>query len=431
MRLVLLVVVTCLCAVGCDAPPPVTSSGIGRTPVPVQTVVLQEEKVARTTTQPASVLPYFEARIRPKVTGYAETPNVDVGDFVEAGATLLTISIPEYDKQQEILAARLERAKAEETRASAGVELAKAGVTSAEAKLHQAQAEAQKSNAVLAALDAEFTRANDLVQRQSLEPRLLDEVRKRRDGEIANRTAAESAVASAEAEVTVAMAQHTSAQADLTAAQADTSIAQKQVEEMEVLVGYRTLKAAFDGVVTQRTVNPGDLVRDNGEGQPLFVLSQVSKLRIQVHVPERDAPFVTRGDQLALTLPGFPGEEFTTTVLRVAQNLDAATRTMLVEAELENPEGKLLPGMFGQAVIKLTDNAVAHMLPSRAVRFDANGQAFVYVISSDDKVTKTSVKTGRDTGVSIEIVEGLTAGTVVVDHHLKRFQDGEEIHRLN
>ncbi len=402
--------------------------------VPVKTVVVAEEDVRRTSTQPATVHAYYRAEVRAKVSGYVEKIAADIGDVVEKGDTLAEIDVPEMEKQQQIIEARLARAKAEETRAEAGIALASANVESANAGLVQAQSEFERAEASLAAAEAEFSRTQDLVQRQSLQNRVLDEVRKKRDSELANRNAVNSAIDSARADVTVAKAKRTSAEADLKAAQAETKIAEKQLEEIKVLIGYATLKAPFAGLVTRRTIDPGDLVRESnevGEGEPLFVVSQVDPVRVRVPIPEVDAASVSRGDTMTLRFPSFSGEEpLTAEVTRLAGDLDPNTRTMLVEAELENTDGKLLPGMFGEATITLSTKVAANMLPARAVRFQESGQPYVYVVGDDETVTIQDVVTGIDNGHSIEILSGVEPGQVVIDAHLKRFTDGQTVRRL-
>ena len=375
--------------------------------VPVKTVAVAEEDVRRTSTQPATIHAYYRAEVRAKVSGYVGKIAADIGDVVEKGDTLAEIDVPEMEKQQQIIEARLARAQAEETRAEAGIALATANVESADAKLVQAQSEFERAEASLAAVEAEFSRTEDLVQRQSLQNRVLDEVRKKRDSELANRNAVNSAIDSARADVTVAKAKRTSAEADLKAAQAETKIAEKQLEEIKVLIDYATLKAPFAGLVTHRAIDPGDLVREAnevGEGEPLFVVSHVDPVRVRVPIPEVDAALVSRGDAITLRFPSFPGEEpITAEVTRLAGDLDPNTRTMLVEAELENTEGKLLPGMFGEATITLSTKVAANMLPARAVRFQESGQPYVYVVSDDETVTVQEVVTGMDNGHSIEI----------------------------
>lgn len=403
--------------------------------VPVRTVAVQTTDVPRTTTQPATVHAYYEAQIRSRAAGYVKTLNVDVGDVVAQGDVLLELDIPELEKREEMLNARLQRLEAEERRDQAGVDLAKANVNSAQALLEQSRSELVHAEAVLAASEAEYRRIADLVERQSLERRLLDEATKKRDSDRASKSAAESAIVSAQADVAVAEASLAAAQADLSIAQAETAVARKELEELQVRIGFATLTAPFPGVITMRAVDPGDLVREMSDGgaerqAPLFVLSQLDPVRIHVQVPEAQAAFVNRGDTLTLTLPSFPGESRTASVTRTAQSLDPSTRTMLVEAELANPDGKLLPGMFGQATIEMETKVAALMLPARAVRFDESGEAFVYVVDEQETVSVVDVTTGYDDGHRIEIRAGLESDQTVIDSHLQRFTDGQKVSRI-
>ncbi len=346
-----------LLACGCSVNVPVAKESESGRVVRVKTVSVVAEEVERTTTQPATIYAFYRAEIRANASGYINQVAADIGDYVKAGDTLAIIDVPEMEKQRLVIEARIARYEAEEKRAEAGVNLATAQVGSAEAKLAQAKSEMSRVEASLAAMEAEFGRTQDLVQRQSLESRMLDEARMRRDSELASKEAMASAINSAEADVRVAEAQKASAEADLLAAEAETLIASRQLDEMDVLLAYATLKAPFDGLITHRSVNPGDLVRSGsevGHGEPLFVISQLDRVRIHIPVPEADAALVRPGDSITLTFPSFPSEEsIAATVTRVTGDLDPSTRTMLVEAELPNPERKLLPGMFGQATITL------------------------------------------------------------------------------
>ncbi len=402
-------------------------------PIAVRTVAVVDQQQEHATTQPATVHAYYRAEIEAKVSGYVKELNVDIGDVVQAGDTLAVIDVPEMQQQREIIKARTTFYQAQEAQAQAGVQLAAANVESAEAKLAQSEAEATSVDAALAAAEAEFSRTSDLVDRQSLQPRVLDEVRKKRDSALAMKNAVESAVVSARADVTVAKAKQTSAQASLEAARAETEIARQQLAELDVLVDYATLKAPFAGMVTARTIDPGDLVRvGDTANRALLVISQVDKLRVHIPVPEVEAPHVDRGDVVTLTFPSFPADqEIKATVTRVAGSLDPSTRTMLVEAEIPNPDAKLLPGMFGQAHIELATQVAANMLPARAVRYDESGAAYVYLVQEDDVVEVVAVTTGIDDGRSIEILSGLGPGQKVIDAHLKRFTSGQQVRTLN
>lgn len=399
--------------------------------VRVKTVAVAATDVRRTSDQPATVHAYHRAEIRSRATGYVGEVKADIGDYVEAGATLAVILVPEMTKQRDIIAARIHRLKMEEQRAGAGVTLAVAGVKSAKAQLAAAKSKMSQVEASVVASQAEFDRTEDLVKRGSLQQRMLDEVRMKRDSQLAGRDATQSAIESAQAGVTVAEAQLTAAGADVRAAAAETEIALRQLEELEVLMDYAVIKAPFAGVVTQRSVEPGNLVRKEGEvgsQSPLFVVSQVDKLRVRIAVPEADASLVNVGDTISIAFPSFDAEPpMEATVTRRSGNLDPSTRTMLVEADVPNPDGKLIPGMFGSATINLATKVAARTLPSRAIRFDDKGNAYVYVVGDGETVSIAAITTGVDDGNQIEVVSGVDVGQLVIGPHLKRFTDGQQV----
>lgn len=399
--------------------------------VPVKTVAVVSEEIPQTTVQPASVHAYYRVEMRANTSGFVKKLNTDIGELVKAGDVLAEIDVPEMQMQLEVMEARIQRLAAEEQQAEAMIELAEAAAGSATAKVAEAESMVAGSEASVAAAEAEFSRTEDMVGRGSLQGRVLDEVRKKLDSESANQKAVESATESAKANVSVAKAKKRSAEADLKAAKAATEIAKRQLEELEVLIDYATLKAPFDGLVTARNIEPGDLVRSGsevGSGKPLFVVSQIDKVRVRIPVPESDAAMVNPGDAITLTFPSFKDEPpMNATVTRISGSLDPSTRTMMVEAEIPNPDRKLMPGMFGQALIKMETTMAANVLPARAIRFDESGRAYVYVVGDDDVVSVADVATGLDDGNSIEVLSGVEPGQRVIDSHLKRFTDGQKV----
>ena len=428
---VTLVVMAVIAAISGCTPAATSSDSIDNKtkPVAVRVVSVAATEVQMTTVQPATVHPYYSAEIRSKVSGYVASINADIGDFMKAGQTLATLDVPELVMQRDVFSAGLDRARAEETQADANIELAAADVDAAKAKAEQTKSQTQSAEATLAGMQAEYDRTKDMVDRQSLQPRMLDEATMKRDSAKAELSAASSAITAAQADVTVAQAKQSAAKAALAAAKADTEVAAKQLAELDVMIDFATLKAPFDGVVTTRDIDLGDLV-DNAtstiQGNPLFVLHQIDKVRVHVPVPESDAAMVSRGDAITLTFPSFVDDTIQAAVTRVTQSLDPQTRTMMVEAEIENPDGKLIPGMFGQATIKLGIQVAANMLPARSVRFDGQGNAFVYVVGKDETVEVVSIQTGIDDGRSIEVV-GIDAGVRVVDANLTRLTGGQKV----
>ncbi|MCA9062788.1 MAG: efflux RND transporter periplasmic adaptor subunit [Planctomycetaceae bacterium] len=423
---------------GCGGGPATGQSSAGEpaktevstSPVTVRTVSVVQEETQPTTTQPATVHADLSARIQSRVAGYISEVLVDIGDPVEQGAILAKVAVPDLERQHDRLAAELAYEKANAQRLAAGIEIAGAEVQSKVADLAAAKAELGRSEAAIAALDAEFIRTRDLIGRQSLESRMLDEVRQRRDAELAGRDAANAAIQASEAAVKVAEARLVAAKADLTAAEAQVQVAETQIEELNVQISFADLRAPFAGIVTERSIDPGDLVKESmsGGAGALLEISRVSQVRIRVPLPEHPAAQVRPGDAVSITFPSFPEEPpIDARVARTSGKLDPSTRTMMIEADVPNPAGKLMPGMFGQATVKLGDRAVAQFLPARAVRFDAKGNAFVYRLDAGNSVEVVSVQVGTDTGASIQVTAGLTVGDVVVDAHLKRLANGQKV----
>jgi HlyD family secretion protein len=397
----------------------------------VQLVEPEVITLQRTTTQPVSVAAYHEAEIGAKVSGYVAELNVDIGDEVRKGDVLAVLDVPEMQDEIAEQQAVIRRQKAEEKQATAALALASANVEAAEAALAQAQAEIQQADADLKAEQAEFERIRQLVERKSVEARMEDEGRQRLESAQATRFAVEAAVNSARANVTVAEAKRDAAQADVERAQAETVVSDRQLMRMETMLRYASLTAPFDGVVMARTVDLGDLVSNwqaaSGQQVPLFRLGQLNRVRVQVAVPENDSPWMNVGDEVLVRFSSLRGQSYRGTVSRMTRALDESTRTMLAEIDLDNPEDRILPGMYGEATIVLDEQSEAIVLPAGAVRFDAEGKAYVYTVDQAGTVQVVEVTTGVDDGHRIEIVSGLSPTDRVVGGMLDRLTAGQKV----
>ena len=421
------------CVSGCRLAADAAGKQHATTPlVQVNVLAPTQTTMERTTTQPATVHAYYEARIFAKASGYLTELRVDIGDVVKEGELLAAISIPETDRHREAQLATIRRLEADERRAASQLAVAQANIASFAAKRDKAKAEVSALEAGLAAALVELNRVTDLVNQRAVAERLLDEARKKHDAAAAAKAASDAAVASAEAELNLGKSQSDAAQADLDVAKAMTDVARKELEKLDELIKYARLTAPFDGVVTHRNIDLGDLVRNaqtgaGDSGQALFVISKIDKVRIRVPVPERDAPLATVGDSASISLPALRGEAIPGEIARVAGVLEEGTRTMLIEIDLPNPDGKLLPGMFGQATITLAAPGNTVTLPANAVRFDEHGQGYVYVVDDSDQVAIAEVETGLDSGEHIEITAGLQGDERVVGPHLRRLKAGQTV----
>lgn len=398
----------------------------------VPTIPVHTQTVERTSTQPATVHAFHEAHSFAKASGYVAKLNVDIGSRVNAGDILAVIEVPEMLAQVRREEASLVRLSAGVGQAEAQVAVAKASLIAADSKRQQAVADEQRADAQLKADEAEHARVADLVKQRAVADRLLDEATNRLEAARAAKSAVTATTAAATAQVEVAKAQQAAAEADLLAAKADVEVGKMRLEELQSLMSYAELRSPFDGVVVERRVELGDLVRNSQNTattpQPLFVISQLDKVRVRVAVPERDAPLVNVGDPASITLQALPGETFSGAVTRLAGGLEESTRTMLVEIDLPNENGKLIPGMFGQATILLDARADQVALPASAVRYDERGRSYVYVVDKDETIQVVAVATGVDDGVQIEITSGLTGRERVVGPLLHRLSAGQKVH---
>jgi len=189
-------------------------------------------------------------------------------------------------------------------------------------------------------------------------------------------------------------------------ARANLAAAQANVERLKQLEGFKRVLAPFDGVITKRNVDTGDLIdAGGGAGRALFVLAQTDPLRVYVNVPQSYAQLVKVGQQVVVTQTELRGSGFKGEISRTAASIDAATRTMQVEITLPNSEGILLPGAFVQVALPLQPSGVT-TIPTNALMIRAEGPR-VAAVGADSKVHLRVVRVGRNYGEAIEVLDGV------------------------
>src|SRR6266404_1482726 len=188
------------------------------------------------------------------------------------------------------------------------------------------------------------------------------------------------------------------------------------VRRLEQLQSFEKIYAPFDGIVTARSTDIGSLIDAGASTQPreLFHIAAIQKLRLYVSVPEVYSRAARSGAPATLTLDEFPGQTFHGTLVRNANSIDIASRTLLVEVDVDNPTGQLLPGAYVFVHLKLPDQTRSVTIPSNTLIFRKEGLQVGLV--RDGKADLVPVKIGRDYGNSVEIVSGLQAtDNVIVD----------------
>jgi membrane fusion protein (multidrug efflux system) len=208
----------------------------------------------------------------------------------------------------------------------------------------------------------------------------------------------------------------------------DTAIAEEAEAEAEM--AYATIQAPFDGIVTARAIDPGDMVfqasSPKGSGQPLLRVAKLDTIRVKTYVPERDSTWADVGDAAVVAFDALPGTTFAGKVARLSGVLDPGTRTMLVEIDLPNPNGRIRPGFYGRTQITLERREQALALPTSAVR-DDGGNAYVYVVAPDGTAKRTAVTLGLQDAGFVEIESGLAGGERVIAGAVTGLSDGAAV----
>jgi RND family efflux transporter MFP subunit len=203
------------------------------------------------------------------------------------------------------------------------------------------------------------------------------------------------------------------AKSDLAARKAAADAAAFNVRRLEELQSFEKIYAPFDGVITVRNIDVGNLI-DAGANAPkeLFHLASINKLRVYVAIPEVYSQAANDGAVTTLTLDEFPNRTFKGTIVRNANAFDAASRTLNTEVDVDNPHGELRPGAYVFVHFKLPDSTRAMTIPSNALLFRKEG--LQVGILRDGKVQLVSVTLGHDYGNSVEILSGLQPSDAVI-----------------
>jgi multidrug efflux pump subunit AcrA (membrane-fusion protein) len=260
---------------------------------------------------PATIQAFFVTDLYAKAYGYVSQIHVDIGDHVKKGQVLAVIEEPE-------LAAQFDKAQAVAQQAKAALEVARRQLAGMQADLALQQ--------------VTLKRQKELFAGKAATAQTLDE------------TQAKERVSNANVET--GKAKITSAEADLEAAKAETA-------RLQALLQYDKVVAPFDGVVTKRLVNPGDLVQagTSTRTSPLFTCEELDVVRVLADAPEASVAGIRPGLAANVELYGPDGVTIHGTVTRIGTALNPATRTMRVEIDLPNPEEKLVPGMYAQVTL--------------------------------------------------------------------------------
>jgi RND family efflux transporter MFP subunit len=210
---------------------------------------------------------------------------------------------------------------------------------------------------------------------------------------------------------------------DAAAKEASTESAAQNVHRLQELEGFKRVLAPFNGVVTARNTDVGDLINaGQASGSELFRVADTHKLRVYAQVPEAYAIATTTGLQAELHFAEYPGKSYPAETVRTSNALDPTARTLQVELQLDNDKGELFPGAYAEVHFKLPDSMQTLRLPANVILFREGLQ--VATVDHEHKIKLKNVTQGRDFGKTIEILTGIERDDQVVVNPPDSIQDG-------
>jgi len=215
--------------------------------------------------------------------------------------------------------------------------------------------------------------------------------------------------------------------ADLANKNAAVNASQANVERLEALAGFKKITAPFDGIVTARNTDVGALINaGGGNSPPMFVISDIKKLRVYVNVPQNYVPSIKIGAKATIFVPEYPTRTFDATMEASAQAVDVNSGTTQMQLALDNPGGELMPGGFANVRLVLQREGVPLHIPASALVFDQKGLR-VATVTADDRILFKQVTIARDLGREIELSGGVTLEDRIINSPPDGMIDGDQV----
>jgi multidrug efflux pump subunit AcrA (membrane-fusion protein) len=338
--------------------------------------------------------------VAPQTSGKVVALGVDIGTYVKRGQMLVQLDDSELKLRVDQAAAQVEQAKAAVRQSEE-----KIGLRSGQAFDPNRVAEVAAAKVALDLADKNLKRAEKLIESGDVSRSFYDEQRARRDQ------------LKEQYEVQLAQARQNYAAVDVSRtnvanAQAALALARKNLS-------YAVIPAPIDGFVSERTADLGEYVSPQ---QKVVTIVRTNPLRIRIDIPEQAIPAVKVGQSVSITTSAWPDKNFAGRVARIAPNVSAQSRTLTVEAEIENGSNALKPGQFATVRLLQERSEPAVLVPARAV-INESGVSRVYVIK-DGHAEQRLVQLGQTDGDLVEIKSGVAADEPVATSNLEQLSDG-------
>ena len=400
----------------------------------VETVTVQgREHTESIELQGASVHGFQVTEVSAKLGGYVKSigsindEEVDVGSRVRKGDVLAILDIPEMENQLAEKMAIVTQMKSDVIQADATIIEAETAVVQAKARLEQVRSLAAEKEAQLKLSETRLRRLSKLASSGTIGRDNIDEAKFEVDVAEARLASVDADAQAANAHIQAAEATVHRAQADKQSAVARVDVAESVVDRHRTMMNYTVIKAPYAGVITKRMVDLGSYVQpaeNNSAAMPVFQLTEISRVRIMVAVPNNAVGLIERGQSALFdSIGGLQGRAFHGKVSRTAGALDLKTRTMQIEVHLYNPvlddvTGKkieLKPGLYGTLTVirrEWKGNDLLPVVPTSAVGRGRDGNYYVKVIEGGKPVRRSVVIAFNDAS-TVGISSGLSVGDKV------------------
>jgi RND family efflux transporter MFP subunit len=363
----------------------------------ISTVQVQNRQLSHQTDLAGEIIPFEDVALFPKVDGFVESIVVDRGSKVRKGDVLVRIKAPELEAQV--------------AEAEAKVEKARSAVASAQSKLANAKANVNEGKDRAAAADILFKRYKKAAKVPGvIAENEIDQAEKTAQADTEHVEALKGAVQAAAS--------------DVEAAKSELRAALESLHATEDIRQYLTVRAPFDGVITERNVHPGSLVKPTSD-VPMLKCEELKRLRVVVAVPEVDVAGLHINEIAPFSVPAYPGRLFNGVIARLGHALDRRTRTMPVELDVANTDGLLEPGMYATIHWDVTRKYRTAFVPQSAVGHSLS-RTFVDVVRNG-KIYVVPVKTGQTMDDFIEIFGDINSGEQVAVRASEDLHSGLEV----
>ncbi len=388
---------------------------------------------------------YFEATgtlasdaqtdVAPAVGGKIVQVNFDIGSYVQKGSVLVQLD----DRDARI---KLEQANAQVAQAESNVNQAKSQVEQARANVRQVQsqlglqdggtfdinqvAEVKTAKVALDLAEKELTRAERLVETGDIAKTIYDQRKAQRDQAAAQYQVALNGANQRFSAIRVAQSQVDTAQSVVKTAQSAADAARTQTQTAKKGIADAVILAPISGFISERVADVGEFVSTN---QKIATILRTSVLRLKIDVPEQSIGKIAVGQSVSAQVSAYPDRNFAGTVVRVAPNINATSRVLTVEAEIENVNGSLKPGQFATVRVTQSKPEPAVMIPASAVRTDGENNK-VFVIK-DGVAEERQVQLGLLENDLIEIKQGIRENEAVATNNLEKLGDGVIVRQQN